>query len=183
MVLPTLSIGFLLLTPVPVLPESQALIYVSPFARNTLLTLLSLFNSYSFFKAHLCVTILGKISHCVICVSTYCVHIFIPGFIYNLVINMCSQVCLLPTLVHALPPDLREETTAWHAMRWNIKIWRHAPTPVNWLQLPRLLPWDGLFLWVEPQGVLDSMVMSAMGQEWKVLALMTVLSNSGICAQ
>lgn len=115
MVLPTLSTGFLFLIPVPVLPESQALIYVSPFARNTLLTLLSLCNSYSSFKAHLCVTILGKISHCVICVSTYCVCIFIPGFICNLGINMCSQVCLLPTLVCAQTWGQRQ----WLAMQWD----------------------------------------------------------------
>lgn len=126
MVLPTPSTGFLLLTPVPVLPGSQASVYLSPFARNTRPTLLGLCNSDSSFKTDLSVTRLGRISHCLTCASKYGVNIFIPGFILNLVINMFPQVCLHPTPVHILPPDLRAETmfyssphflaTAWHAI-------------------------------------------------------------------
>lgn len=107
-VLPTLSIGYLLI-PVSVswIPR---LVHVSPFARNTLPTLLGLFHSYSSFKTHLCVILLGRISYCVLCVSTIlCSYIEPHTFVLNLIITMWLQVCLLPIHVHILPPDLRAE--------------------------------------------------------------------------
>lgn len=68
-VLPTLGIGFLLPIPTPVFSGSQALVYVSPFARNTLPALLGLVN-YSSFKTHLWTVLPGRINHCLVCAST-----------------------------------------------------------------------------------------------------------------
>lgn len=66
-VLPTLIIGFLLLTPIPVLSGTQNLIYVIPFPPCL---------ACSSFKTCFGVTLLGRISHCPYVLLQYCTHTF-----------------------------------------------------------------------------------------------------------